>query len=111
MNLTILTTIEVMYILKMHLDEDGKVKVVTVDSIVYDTLSNGKIIARNLPGEILKVPVDEDETYLRTNFSTSDNRNFRDGDKRSSRYFESFNDEDEEIQRILEKCITHLSTQ
>ncbi|NNL16319.1 MAG: gliding motility lipoprotein GldJ [Flavobacteriaceae bacterium] len=81
---------------KNALGEDGRVIVVTVDSIVYDTLSNGKIVAINLPGEIVQVPVDEEETYLRTNFSTSDNRNYRDGDKRSTRYFESFNDEDEE---------------
>ena len=81
---------------KNAINEDGTVKIVTVDSIVYDTLSNGKVVARNLPGEILQVGVDDDETYLRTNFDKSDNRNFRDGDKKSSRYFESFNDDDEE---------------
>ena len=80
---------------KNAIDENGQVKVVTVDSIVYDTLANGKIVPRNLPGEILKVPVDEEETYLRTQFSTSDNRNYRDGDKRSTRYFESFDGDDE----------------
>ncbi len=75
---------------KNFIGEDGKVKIVTADSIVYDTLSNGKIIARSLPGEILQIPVDENETYLRTNFSKSDNRDYRDGDKRSTRYFQSF---------------------
>ncbi|SRX73507.1 Hercynine oxygenase [Aequorivita antarctica] len=79
---------------KNAIGEDGKVKVVTMDSIVYDTLSNGKIIARNLPGEILQVPVDENETYLRTNFSKSDNRDYRDGDKGSSRYYQSFADDE-----------------
>ncbi|MDN3724768.1 gliding motility lipoprotein GldJ [Aequorivita sp. SDUM287046] len=81
---------------KNAIGEDGKVKVVTMDSIVYDTLSNGKIVARNLPGEILQVPVDENETYLRTNFSESDNRDYRDGDKRSSRYYQSFSDDESE---------------
>jgi gliding motility-associated lipoprotein GldJ len=81
---------------KNAINADGSVKVVTVNDIVFDTLSNGKIIARNLPGEILQVPVDDNETYLRNNFNTSDNRNFRDGDKSSSRYFESFNDEEED---------------
>ena len=81
---------------KNAIGEDGKVVVVTVDSILYDTLSNGKIVAINLPGEIQQIPVDEEETYLRTNFSTSDNRNYRDGDKRSTRYFEGFNENDEE---------------
>jgi gliding motility-associated lipoprotein GldJ len=78
---------------KNAIGEDGKVKVVTADSIVYDTLANGKIIARNLPGEILQVPVDEEETYLRTQFSESDNRDYRDGDPRSTRYYQSFSDE------------------
>ncbi len=81
---------------KNAIGEDGKVKIVTADSIVYDTLSNGKIIARNFPGEIAQVPVDENETYLRTQFSESDNRDYRDGDKRSTRYFSSFSDFDSE---------------
>jgi gliding motility-associated lipoprotein GldJ len=81
---------------KNALNDDGTVKIVTPEDIVYDTLSNGKIIARNLPGEILQVPVDENETYLRTNFDKSNEINFRDGDKRSSRKFDqSFGDEDE----------------
>jgi gliding motility-associated lipoprotein GldJ len=81
---------------KNAIGEDGKVVIVTKDSIIFDTLSNGKIIARNLPGEILQIPVDENETYLRTNFSQSDNRDYRDGDKRSSRYYQSFADEGSE---------------
>ena len=81
---------------KDYIGEDGKVKIVTADSIVYDTLSTGKLIARSLPGEIYQVPVDENETYLRTNFSKSDEINYRDGDKKSTRYYQSFSDEDEE---------------
>ncbi|AXT21298.1 gliding motility lipoprotein GldJ [Flavobacteriaceae bacterium AU392] len=81
---------------KNAINDDGTVKIVTTADIVYDTLSNGKLIARNLPGEIAQVGVDENETYLRTNFDRSNNINFRDGDKRSSRDFQSFNDEDEE---------------
>ena len=72
---------------KNAIADDGSVKVVGIDDIKYDTLSNGKLIARTLPGQLAQVPVDEDETYLRTNFDTSDNRNFRDGDKQSSRYY------------------------
>ncbi|MDO5974399.1 gliding motility lipoprotein GldJ [Flavivirga jejuensis] len=80
---------------KNALNEDGTVKIVTADDIVYDTLPNGKVIARNLPGEIAQVPIDENETYLRTNFDKSDEINFRDGDKRSSRYYESFSDDED----------------
>ncbi|MCD2259735.1 gliding motility lipoprotein GldJ [Psychroserpens luteolus] len=82
---------------KNAINEDGTVKIITPEEIVYDTLSNGRIVARNLPGEIALVPVDENETYLRTNFDKSDNRNFRDGDVRSSRqYADSFDEEEGE---------------
>lgn len=80
---------------KNSIAEDGTVKIVTTEDIVYDTISNGKVIARNLPGEIAQVAVDDNETYLRTNFDKSNQINFRDGDKRSSRYYENFNDDDE----------------
>ncbi|PQJ31916.1 gliding motility lipoprotein GldJ [Nonlabens arenilitoris] len=74
---------------KNKIGADGMIAVVEADSIVYDTLSNGKTIARALPGEIQQVEVDENETYLRTNFDRSDNRDFRDGDRRSSKYFDN----------------------
>jgi gliding motility-associated lipoprotein GldJ len=80
---------------KTAIGEDGKVEILR-DSIVYDTLPNGKVVAVNLPGEILMVPVDENETYLRTNFSSSDNRAYRDGDAGSSRFFTRFSDEEDE---------------
>ena len=82
---------------KNALNDDGTVKIVTPEDIVYDTLSNGKIIATNLPGEILQVPVDENETYLRTNFDKSNEINFRDGDRRSSRRFDQNFGDDEDL--------------
>jgi gliding motility-associated lipoprotein GldJ len=73
---------------KNKIGKDGKIEVVTKDNIKYDTLSNGRIVARNYPGQIAQVPVDEQETYLRQNFDKSDNINYRDGDKQSTRYFD-----------------------
>jgi gliding motility-associated lipoprotein GldJ len=80
---------------KNKIGKDGKIELVTKDNIKYDTLSNGRIIARNYPGQIVQVPVDEKETYLRQNFDKSDNVNYRDGDKLSSKYFNR-NDTDSE---------------
>lgn len=79
---------------KTAIGEDGKVNILR-DSIVFDTLPNGKVVAVNLPGEILMVPVDENETYLRTNFSDSDNRGYRDGDPGSTRFFDRFSEDDD----------------
>ncbi|PXY45441.1 gliding motility lipoprotein GldJ [Flavobacterium hydrophilum] len=73
---------------KNKIGKDGKLEIITKDNIQYHTLSNGKVVATNLPGEIARVPVDENETYLRQNFSKSDNINYRDGDKQSSRYYD-----------------------
>ena len=81
--------------MKTAIGEDGKVNILK-DSIVFDTLPNGKVVAMNLPGEIKMVPVDEEETYLRTNFSSSDNRGYRDGDPSSSRFFDRFSDEEDQ---------------
>src|SRR5690606_2064811 len=72
---------------KNAINEDGTVTIVNSDSIQYDTLSNGKVIARVLPGEIAQTAVGEEETYLRTQFSESDNRDFLAGDKQSTRYY------------------------
>ncbi len=74
---------------KNKIGPDGMIAIISPDSIPYDTLSNGRVIARALPGDIQQVAVDENETYLRTNFDKSDNRNFRDGDTQSTRYFEN----------------------
>ena len=85
--------------MKNKIGEDGTVEIVTADTQVYDTLANGKIIARNYPGEIAQVPVDDNETYLRQNFSKSDNKDYRDGDKQSTRYFDFGGAEDADLDK------------
>lgn len=82
--------------LKNAIGEDGKATILSPDELVYDTLPNGKVMLKRLPGQLDKVPVDEEETFLRQNFSESDNRNIRDGDKESTRRFASFNDAKED---------------
>ncbi|AOW08297.1 gliding motility lipoprotein GldJ [Flavobacterium gilvum] len=72
---------------KNKIGKDGKIEVINNKNVAYDTLSNGKLVPIALPGEIAQVPVDDNETYLRQNFSTSNNINYRDGDKQSSKYY------------------------
>ena len=88
---------------KNKLDGEGNAELVTSDNIKYDTLSNGRIMARNFPGQIAQVPVDENETYLRTQFSTSDNRNYRDGDRQSTRFFKFGGSDEENAEGASEK--------
>ena len=82
--------------MKNAIGEDGKATILSPDELVYDTLPNGKIMLKRLPGDLDKVPIDEEETFLRQNFSESDNRNFRDGDKESTRLFASYNNTDDD---------------
>jgi hypothetical protein len=57
------TILEETDILKNKIGADGKVEIVTLETMKKDTLSNGKIIVRTFPGQIAQVPVDENETY------------------------------------------------
>ena len=82
--------------LKNAIGEDGKASILSPDELVYDTLPNGKVMLKRLPGDLDQVPIDEEETFLRQNFSESDNRNYRDGDKESTRLFASYNNTDED---------------
>ena len=88
---------------KNAIGEDGGVSVIGIDDIEYDTLSNGKVIATGLPGQISQVPVDENETYLRTNFDESNNINYRDGDARSSRFFDDFEEDESDNDAVTRK--------
>jgi gliding motility-associated lipoprotein GldJ len=79
---------------KNKIGKDGKISIIGKDSVQYVTLSNGKKVATAFPGQIAQVPVDENETYLRQNFDQSNNVNYRDGDKQSTRYFNFGDSED-----------------
>jgi gliding motility-associated lipoprotein GldJ len=98
---------------KNKIGEDGKVELVTSETIKYDTVSNGRIMARDFPGQIAQIPVDEKETFLRQNFSQSDNRNYRDGDKQSTRYFKftssEGDDKNKDAKRMYDSPIHNIA--
>lgn len=86
--------------LKEVIGEDGKAQVISPDQLVFDTLPNGKILLSRLPGQLEETTLDEEDTFLRQNFTKSDNINYRDGDLSSSRFFDRFSEEDEENQNV-----------
>ncbi|MEC4004588.1 gliding motility lipoprotein GldJ [Flavobacterium sp. SUN052] len=88
--------------MKDKIGEDGKAELVTGETQKFDTMPNGRVMARNFPGQIAQVPVDEKETYLRQNFDKSDEKNYRDGDKQSTRYFK-FGDDSEEGSKLKDE--------
>ncbi len=90
---------------KNKIGADGKIEIVTAANMEFDTLSNGRVVARRFPGQIAQVPVDERETYLRQNFDKSNNVNYRDGDKQSTRYYNFGSSEDDTEKQKDEKTM------
>lgn len=86
--------------MKNEIGEDGKVLFVTPEDIRYDTLPNGKVVAVSLPGQVSRVPIDENDTYLRYNFDKSDTRDYRDGDPQSMKDFYANSSEEDEAEGV-----------
>ena len=81
---------------KKMIDKDGKVVIADISDntqVEYETLPNGKIIPKQLPGSVKYIPITKGDTRLRRNFKVSDNTDIGDGDKNSSRFYQD--DEDQ----------------
>ncbi|WP_369048908.1 gliding motility lipoprotein GldJ [Tenacibaculum sp. UWU-22] len=72
---------------KKMINEDGKVVIVGDNQVEYDTLVNGKIVPKDLPGSLKFVPVTKDQTFMRRNYSRADNVDLYDGDQESSKFY------------------------
>lgn len=64
---------------KSVIGPDGTVQVVSTN-IEYDTLPNGKLHPRALPGEVQKEGVGTEDTFLRRNFQGDNSIAYKDGD-------------------------------
>ncbi|MCF6167969.1 gliding motility lipoprotein GldJ [Lutibacter sp.] len=78
---------------KKMIDTDGKVVMVDDASVEYDTLDNGKIIPKALPGSIKYIPITKRDAYMRNNYDKAYNVDARDGDLASTKLYDK--DEDE----------------
>jgi len=75
---------------KKQIDEEGNLVYVGEQEggqIEYDTLPNGKIVPKYLPGAIKYIPITKSDAAMRTNFSKADNANIGDGDANSTRFY------------------------
>ncbi|AOW22032.1 gliding motility lipoprotein GldJ [Urechidicola croceus] len=78
---------------KPMIDEEGKVVIVDYETLEYDTLTNGKIIPKDLPGSVKYIPITKRDAYMRNNYEKSYNIDTRDGDLASTKLYDK--DEDE----------------
>ncbi len=76
---------------KKQIDSEGNVVFAEASEFSeadYDTLPNGNIVPKQLPGTIKYVPITKTDASLRRNFTKADNANIGDGDLLSSRFYE-----------------------
>ena len=74
---------------KKLIDENGKVVIVgdELGEVEYDTLENGRIVPKDLPGSVKYIPITKEDTYMRRNYNLADNSSLGDGDQASSKYY------------------------
>jgi len=76
---------------KKKIDSLGNLVYTSIDeneTIIYDTLPNGRIRPRDLPGLIKHIPITKSDAFYRSNYAIYNNTNINDGDMGSSRFFE-----------------------
>ena len=78
---------------KPLIDAEGKVVVVDYNSIEFDTLDNGKIVPKDLPGSVKYVPITKRDAFMRPNYEKADNIAIGDGDIASTKDY--FKEDDE----------------
>jgi gliding motility-associated lipoprotein GldJ len=80
---------------KRMIDEEGKVVIIDENTIQYDTLDNGRIVAKNLPGTVKYIPITKSDAFMRDNYEKAYNIDSKDGDIQSTRKFGFEEDEEE----------------
>ena len=87
---------------KKYINEDGSVAVYDNLNIEFDTLENGKVIPKNLPGSLKYVNIDSEDAVMRYNYNQAYNIDSKDGDNSSSRFYE-----DDEESAIAPRMYNH----
>jgi len=78
---------------KKMIDSEGKVVIADDFSVEYDTLDNGQIVPKALPGSIKTTPVTKRDAYMRNNYEKAYNIDAKDGDLASTKFYNKNEDE------------------
>jgi len=81
---------------KKMIGKDGNVVVVDYNNVEFDTLDNGRIVAKDLPGSIKYVPVTKRDAFMRRNYEKAYNIDSQDGDLASTKQYLRDEEEEEE---------------
>lgn len=78
---------------KKMIDAEGNVVIANDQNVEYDTLDNGNIVPKDLPGSIKYTPVTKRDAYMRNNYEKAYNVDIKDGDLASTKLYNK-NEED-----------------
>ncbi len=83
---------------KRLINQEGKVVIVDYSNMVYDTLDNGKIIPRELPGSVRYIPITDTDAFMRNNYEKAYNVNVKDGELASTKFYNKDTDQIDPVQ-------------
>ena len=72
---------------KKMIDAEGNVVITDNVSVEYDTLDNGKLVPKSLPGSVKYIPITKRDAYMRDNYEKSYNVDAKDGDLKSTKFY------------------------
>ena len=72
---------------KKMIDAEGNVVITDNVSVKYDTLDNGKIVPKSLPGSVNNIPITKRDAFMRDNYEKSYNIDAKDGDFSSTKHY------------------------
>lgn len=78
---------------KKMIDAEGNVVIANDLSVQYDTLENGRIMPKELPGSVKFQPVTKRDAYMRNNYEKAYNVDIKDGDLASTKMYNKNEDE------------------
>ncbi|MFA5296766.1 MAG: gliding motility lipoprotein GldJ [Lutibacter sp.] len=90
---------------KKMIDAEGQVVIANDQTVEYDTLDNGKIVPKFLPGSVEYTPVTKRDAYMRVNYEKAYNVDVKDGDLASTKSYVKNEDELETKPRMYNSPI------
>ena len=91
---------------KQVIDKEGKVVLVDYSNMEYDTLANGRIMAKNLPGSIKTTNITKRDAFMKLNYEDSYNIDAKDGDLASTQHYEKDEEDFDVKPRMYNSPIT-----
>ena len=78
---------------KKLIDSEGQVVIIDDVSVQFDTLPNGLMVPKALPGSVSYIPITKRDAYMRNNYEKANNVDARDGDFASTKHYAENEDE------------------